>query len=831
MSNQKQRIITLEFLGPRGLDLPAVWFAPHSKSPSIDDALNASLETRIRDWESPANDRNLGVRLVDGGIELVIAAPDEQWIRCFFAACDWLKVDARAAYGPEGKPLTSILLKIDDPETIARWADLWPKGFQDRHDRWISTEFVTSSLPTAKSKPIWRHSSPLPGSRFAGSNIVWRPMGKPAAADVELGLEDLERRALAKTTMEHVVEANAYATILFWVRDYLDGLAEWDESLVRVIGGWLARIAREGADINVPGKSIAAVCWSPVATMADVGDVVAFLRKHGSAPRDLEVALLYADSELERNPVAPIPGWPALGGLLSFNARRGVRRAFRAGQDIDAIERMAERYAFDCSTNAYLDRDAILAGLPYSHRSEDLTRRHASNVIWLGKKPFNPFKIYESSQLRLDVARGDFCPGSEPGGVLRYSPAHGGVVNGDLKRPDEFRILNTYSGILLKPVGTIDQAVMDTALAGLHGMLGYLTQENEAQILWLKKWIAWIVQHPGIKQQVCPVIIGGQGIGKSLFGEKLMAALFGSLAGTAEAASLKEDRFFIAQFVNKLVTFIDEARLENTSSINQLKKLIRNDRIAAQVKFQDPRDHQVLSRIIIAANTMDIGLTAADAADRGLFFILAWTPDSKKMTEIEFQEWAWSLKGFYADFMHTLERHDIRQHLMRYFMDLECTREEIEDLSLSARTDESVVRATMSKTREVARSIVADARILDNFDITAWFTTANLRAAIQRVDGKRSRVEATQVMMEFERCGILETIRGDLRRFKFGYGAILRRMGAAHALDVVPNHDYRPGDFDLNPISTAEGAPKWRGKDKAKPAVHEDYDPDHMPEF
>ena len=34
----------------------------------------------------------------------------------------------------------------------------------------------------------------------------------------------------------------------------------------------------------------------------------------------------------------------------------------------------------------------------------------------------------------------------------------------------------------------------------------------------------------------------------------------------------------------------------------------------------------------------------------------------------------------------------MRQHLMRHFMDIECTRAELEDLTHSSRNDENVVR-------------------------------------------------------------------------------------------------------------------------------------------
>ena len=132
------------------------------------------------------------------------------------------------------------------------------------------------------------------------------------------------------------------------------------------------------------------------------------------------------------------------------------------------------------------------------------------------------------------------------------------------------------------------------------------------------------------------------------------------------------------------------------------------------------------------------------------------------MTDHEFHEWTVSLKPFFNDFVDMLESVAVRQHLMRYFMDIECTRAGLEDLTHSSRNDDNVVRATMPKAREIARSIVADARILPGNDITAWFNSIDLRDAIKRNDGQRTRVEASSVMMEFERAGVIEKMSGDI---------------------------------------------------------------------
>jgi hypothetical protein len=173
-----------------------------------------------------------------------------------------------------------------------------------------------------------------------------------------------------------------------------------------------------------------------------------------------------------------------------------------------------------------------------------------------------------------------------------------------------------------------------------------------------------------------------------------------------------------------------------------------------------------------------------------------------------------------------------KQHLMRYFMDLEVERAELEDLRHSSRNDENVIRSTMSRPREIARAIVADARVLQGLDITAWFTTLQLRDAIKRWDDSRVKVEAAQVMMEFERAGVLETMRGDLRRFKYGYGKLLKKISEAHGLDIANHWDYRPGDFDDNDVQSTEGAPQWRGnKQKQKQQdtrSRYDTDPDYL---
>jgi len=812
-----QRNLTVNFIAQRRLNVSAVWFKKESAVP-----VEGPEQTITQDWLVEGEERNLGAELRDGFVELQIKAPDDVWFKLFAS-----QVDARAAWGGHLKPVSSVLFKIADPASVDAWIDRWPRGSRDNANAWVETKLAYTPAPTKRAKPVIHYSAPLPGSRFAGTTMVWRPMGKPAADDMELGAEDLEARPVPATNMETLCRAIAFATLGYWINVYLDH-GPWDESLLRTLGGWIAREAFiDGPAVNAKGKSLEGLCWAPVDGGASAAELIRFLGGLG-APKALEGFFHRAEQELERNRQAPISGWPAMERTLGVAAKIGVRRAFRAGGDVEAIEVMSERYTYDVSGDVYVDRDALVKGLPFEFTYKALFARHGKDdQIFFGQKSYNPFQIYAQSKLRTDVELHEFYPGQEPGAYLRYSRAHG-LVTSDDRYADEYRILNTFPGFAVKPVGVIDPQIMVAAISMVDRMFGLLTRDNDAQMMWLKKFIAWIIQHPEIKQQVCPILVGGQGIGKSRFGISFMSALFQEMAGQAKAGSLDDDKFLVTPFRGKLITFVDEVRMESVGAINIIKNLVREDKISGQIKFGHQRDYYIPSRLILATNSPDIGLTPEDAADRAFFFIMSHTPQNMHKTDNEFLAWTGTLKPFYDTVLANLQSVPFKQHLMRYFMDIAVERAELEDLSLSSRDDENVVRATMSKSREVARAIVADARVIQGMDISAWFSPVQLRDAIKRVDGSRTKVEASAVLLEFERAGVIEMARGDLRKFKFKYGKLLQKMGEAHNLEIAPNWNFRPDDFADNDVVSPSGGEPWRGNKQGQQAHGKRYDPDDI---
>ena len=184
----------------------------------------------------------------------------------------------------------------------------------------------------------------LPGSITLEGVVVWRPKGKAAALDLDIGVEDLEPRALAPTGMDVLIRALAYATLAYWIRTYLDGLTDWDSILTRRIGGWIARVEVEGRQINAKGKSLEGICWCPIDTREQALDLIEFLGKLG-ASGDLKVAYLHGEAQLIRDPFSKkIASWNAMEESFGVHAKDGIRRAFHAGLDLTVVERISEQY-------------------------------------------------------------------------------------------------------------------------------------------------------------------------------------------------------------------------------------------------------------------------------------------------------------------------------------------------------------------------------------------------------------------------------------------------------------------------------------------------------
>ena len=173
---QIQRFLSTEFISKRRLNVPAVWLKPEGLVPSVEDTVADSLNTDLGAWD----EQNLGVRLVDGHVELRLDTPDDVWAHCLFKAFRFLAVDARTAFGVHH--VTSIIIHVDEPETIERWTHRWPKGHVDHQGRKVKTEISLFERADADVEGDLSHQRAVAGLDHGWRNgvlaAVWQAAGR-----------------------------------------------------------------------------------------------------------------------------------------------------------------------------------------------------------------------------------------------------------------------------------------------------------------------------------------------------------------------------------------------------------------------------------------------------------------------------------------------------------------------------------------------------------------------------------------------------------------------------------------------------------------------------
>jgi hypothetical protein len=350
-------------------------------------------------------------------------------------------------------------------------------------------------------------------------------------------------------------------------------------------------------------------------------------------------------------------------------------------------------------------------------------------------------------------------------------------------------------------------------------LFGYLSQDNKEQIKWLKDWIAWTVQNPGQKQQISPVFVGGQGVGKSFFGNIFLEQLFQNQWGSASPKIL-EGTFSVEPFINKMFVFIDEAKFHSESATDEIKKLIRSDRMGGAEKFQSARTYRIFARVVFASNRWDMNIGQANTQDRALFYLKTYDKDYKRMTDSDFRRWTVTLKPFFDEFNTFIRRMDVKEHYMHLFNTLSVSRHDIENVFHSSGSDSQIVESNMAYPRRVAKHIVEEGRIWEDLDISAPFTMPEFNKRVSDVCESMGlrHVQPRYVFDEFISAGVLEkwSYQGTkFWRFKYKIGTLTEVMSAAIGVQLESRFVFTEADFGTNE-SELMGAMPWKGNQNSR---------------
>lgn len=824
----KQRAIT-KHINDRFVQVGAIFLKASSKNPfNEDDWFKTQYrETNLQDWidDPELRNHNVGFNLQAGWLDVDIDAADgtdPEFNRCIVAAMEYLGIDCRFKFGRAsvGAP-SHILLQLGEAEAqnfdyLRRFE---PKEFKlggkRYHVQLRSTPLATDKTKLARSA----HQTVMPGS-------IYTHKSKPGAYDISVwysnaGIADRSENIAAttprKTNFMDIIRAIAFGVVLYVIRD------EWVEGSRQItahkLTGWLARVVADSIAMN-NHEVLSTEVFCPIDSDSVAEGLIRFVcEQQGDEEHHMRLRAYFdARNKLERNPDAMVPGWPAMEQLVGSEKLMALRAVLMPGSDVSVLSQIAERYLYDESDNNYIDRLRFFTDSSYIHAGEQLERRHRGDVIRVGGKPREAFKVFETSNLRKRVGKRDLYPDLPPGSVNRIN-ALGKVVAED-DEDDDPTILptfNTWKGWPITPARDVNEALMADLIERLDRLLSMLTSDNKDQIEWAKKWIAWTFQHPAYKQQIAWVIVGDQGVGKSWLGNVFMQAMMVSLWGTASPKVL-EGAFSIEPFIDKMFVFIDEAKFHHEAGTDEIKKMVRSVDVPGAEKFGHARNYKIYARLMFASNRFDMNIGQANIKDRALFYTRAYTKEHMSMSETEFREWADQLKPWFLEYTELMKRKDVREHYMRYFMDLPVEITEVESIKYSSSTDKNIITANMSWPRRVAKYIIEDGRIYEDLDITYPFVQADLYRRVAEVCKELglASVQGGRVLSEFEAAGLLEkvVVKGqNMLRFRYKLGTLTEKFGEAISIDLDPRFEFTEADYGDNDCDGST-RPAWRGAKK-----------------
>ena len=819
----QQRNITAQ-INNNFIQVGAVFLQMSGKNPFASDWYKRKFrDTNLQDWIDNPNMRvlNLGFNLQFGWLDVDIDAEDPRYNQCIIKAFKFLGIDTRFAFGRLSRGVPShvmVQLNETDLNNYDMMKEFEPNEFKMDGRRFKCELRSMGPAPTQEGANQIKESrqTVMPGSIYIHKtdsgkydiSVWYAPDGKTA-----ISVGEIAATTPRKTSFSTLITGIAFGTFLYVMQPHwIEGSRQ---SLAIKVAGWLARLVRESQGIN-ENEGISKGTFCPIGTpetaesmldfiCAELGDKESFMRKR--VFRD-------AMKKLENNPDAKIPGWPSLESDVGTESMLALRTVFMPGVDVSPLTKMADRYVYDETDDKYIDRERFYTMSGFIHDGTELDRRHRNDLMEVAGKMKPVFKLFESSPLRRRVGGRDLYPDFQPGSVFRLSRSGDVVPDDQDSEKGTMTMFNTWRGWPILPTQNPNDAMLRKCNEMAHRLFAYLSQDNEDQIKWLMKWIAWTVQNPGQKQQVAPVFVGGQGIGKSFFGNIFLEQLFQNQWGSASPKIL-EGAFSVEPFINKMFVFIDEAKFHSESATDEIKKLIRSDRLGGAEKFQSARTYRIFSRVVFASNRFDMNIGQANTTDRALFYMKTYDRDYLHKTDSEFRTWATTIKPFFDEFNTFIRGMDVKEHYMHIFNTLPVNRHEIETTVVSSGQDNTIVESNMSYPRRIAKTIIEEGRIWEDLDISAPFTLVEFNKRVDDIcNSMRVRfVQPRHVFDEFLSAGVIETwSSGGAKywRFKYRIGTLTELMGEAIGVKLESRFVFAEDDFGIN-TSEFMGAKPWKG--------------------
>lgn len=140
--------------------------------------------------------------------------------------------------------------------------------------------------------------------------------------------------------------------------------------------------------------------------------------------------------------------------------------------------------------------------------------------------------------------------------------------------------INTYEGLPLEPVRN------PAACENLRWLVDFLCNHDEKAATWLKRWLAFPLQHSGAKMDTAVLMHSIiEGSGKSLLNSVVMGRIYGQYAATVGQTQLEGN--FNAWQSGKLWAVFEEvvSRDQRYNQVGKIKQLITGQTVRIESKF------------------------------------------------------------------------------------------------------------------------------------------------------------------------------------------------------------------------------------------------------
>ena len=177
--------------------------------------------------------------------------------------------------------------------------------------------------------------------------------------------------------------------------------------------------------------------------------------------------------------------------------------------------------------------------------------------------------------------------------------------------------VNLFHGWEMVPVPGTHEKILE--------LVSFLCGDDYEVMMWLLKWIAYPLQHPGAKMRTAVIMHGDEGTGKNLFWEDVVKKIYGDYGGVIGSEQLENQ--FNEWASKKLFVVADEVvtRAELRATKGRLKKMISGTTVQINPKNVSSREEANHMNIVFLSN--ELQPLVLDASDRR--YLVVWTPSKQ----------------------------------------------------------------------------------------------------------------------------------------------------------------------------------------------------------